>query len=73
MEFEDFSQPMNRASSDSSLGTPRGPSDVRVDPRLLGKNKAKRWPFSKKNKVGEARVLGCTLQWRLPGLSLIPG
>ncbi|XP_014466363.1 cdc42-interacting protein 4 isoform X4 [Alligator mississippiensis] len=50
VEFEDFSQPMNRASSDSSLGTPRGPSDVRVDPRLLGKNKAKRWPFSKKNK-----------------------
>ncbi|XP_025059739.1 cdc42-interacting protein 4, partial [Alligator sinensis] len=50
VEFEDFSQPMNRASSDSSLGTPRGPSDVRLDPRLLGKNKAKRWPFSKKNK-----------------------
>ncbi|XP_054859197.1 cdc42-interacting protein 4 isoform X1 [Eublepharis macularius] len=51
MEFEDFSQPMNRTSSDSSLGTPRGTLDSRLDPRLLGKSKTKRWPFSRKNKL----------------------
>lgn len=51
MDFEDFSQPMNRTSSDSSLGTPRGTLDGRLDPRLLGKNKGKRWLFSRKNKV----------------------
>ncbi|KAL8164558.1 UNVERIFIED_CONTAM: Cdc42-interacting protein 4 [Gekko kuhli] len=50
LEFEDFSQPMNRTSSDSSLGTPRGTLDSRLDPRLLGRNKTKRWPFSRKNK-----------------------
>uniref|UniRef100_A0A674J8X9 Thyroid hormone receptor interactor 10 n=1 Tax=Terrapene triunguis TaxID=2587831 RepID=A0A674J8X9_9SAUR len=50
VDFEDFSQPINRTSSDSSLGTPRGTLDGRLDPRLLGKNKGKRWLFSKKNK-----------------------
>lgn len=55
VEFEDFSQPMNRAPSDSSLGTP---SDGR--PELRGparSGRAKRWPFGKKNKVG-AGALG---------------
>ncbi|KAJ8384661.1 hypothetical protein AAFF_G00199930 [Aldrovandia affinis] len=42
LEFEDYSQGINRASSDSSLGTPKGHLD------LLGKNKGKLWPFSKK-------------------------
>ncbi|XP_061495487.1 cdc42-interacting protein 4 isoform X2 [Rhineura floridana] len=51
MDFEDFSQPINRTSSDSSLGTPRGTLDGRLDPRMLGKNKGKRWPFSRKNKL----------------------
>ncbi|XP_062975177.1 cdc42-interacting protein 4 isoform X2 [Elgaria multicarinata webbii] len=51
LDFEDFSQPINRTSSDSSLGTPRGTLDGRLDPRLLGKNKGKRWPFSRKNKT----------------------
>ncbi|XP_061495496.1 cdc42-interacting protein 4 isoform X3 [Rhineura floridana] len=51
MDFEDFSQPINRTSSDSSLGTPRGTLDGRLDPRMLGKNKGKRWPFSRKNKT----------------------
>nr|KAF6402790.1 thyroid hormone receptor interactor 10 [Rousettus aegyptiacus] len=49
VEFEDFSQPMNRAPSDSSLGTP---SDGR--PELRGparSGRAKRWPFGKKNKT----------------------
>ncbi|XP_053439308.1 cdc42-interacting protein 4 isoform X4 [Nycticebus coucang] len=48
VEFEDFSQPMNRAPSDSSLGTP---SDGRSELRGLGRTRAKRWPFSKKNKT----------------------
>ncbi|XP_054614363.1 cdc42-interacting protein 4 homolog isoform X2 [Dunckerocampus dactyliophorus] len=46
VEFEDFSQGINRASSDSSLGTPKGPMD------LLGKNRSKNfWLFSKKSKL----------------------
>ncbi|XP_030645711.1 cdc42-interacting protein 4 homolog [Chanos chanos] len=46
LEFEDYSQGINRASSDTSLGTPKGPLD------LLGKNKSKPfWLFSKKSKV----------------------
>ncbi|XP_038627790.1 cdc42-interacting protein 4 isoform X2 [Tachyglossus aculeatus] len=50
VEFEDFSQPMNRTASDSSLGTPKGPPEGRPDPRLLARNRGKRWPFGKKNK-----------------------
>lgn len=47
LEFEDYSQGINRASSDSSLGTPKGPLE------LLGKNKSKNfWLFSKRSKVG---------------------
>ncbi|KAM9745962.1 cdc42-interacting protein 4 homolog isoform 2-T2 [Menidia menidia] len=45
LEFEDYSQGINRASSDSSLGTPKGPLD------LLGKSKSKNfWLFSKRSK-----------------------
>ncbi|XP_045156069.1 cdc42-interacting protein 4 isoform X3 [Echinops telfairi] len=47
LEFEDFSQPMNRAPSDSSLGTP---SDGRPELRGTSRSRAKRWPFGKKNK-----------------------
>ncbi|XP_035888175.1 cdc42-interacting protein 4 isoform X3 [Phyllostomus discolor] len=47
VEFEDFSQPMNRAPSDSSLGTP---SDGRPELRGPARSRAKRWPFGKKNK-----------------------
>ncbi|KAM5239198.1 cdc42-interacting protein 4 isoform 7-T7 [Ctenodactylus gundi] len=48
VEFEDFSQPMNRVPSDSSLGTP---SEGRPELRGPGRSRAKRWPFSKKNKT----------------------
>lgn len=48
VEFEDFSQPMNRAPSDSSLGTP---SDGRPELRGTSRSRAKRWPFGKKNKT----------------------
>uniref|UniRef100_A0A3Q1J7K6 Thyroid hormone receptor interactor 10b n=1 Tax=Anabas testudineus TaxID=64144 RepID=A0A3Q1J7K6_ANATE len=45
LEFEDYSQGINRASSDSSLGTPKGHVD------LPGKNRSKNfWLFSKKSK-----------------------
>ncbi|XP_040098035.1 cdc42-interacting protein 4 isoform X4 [Oryx dammah] len=47
VEFEDFSQPMNRVPSDSSLGTP---SDGRPELRGTSRSRAKRWPFGKKNK-----------------------
>uniref|UniRef100_A0A8C1QTY7 Cdc42-interacting protein 4 n=1 Tax=Cyprinus carpio TaxID=7962 RepID=A0A8C1QTY7_CYPCA len=43
VEFEDYSQGINRASSDSSLGTPKGPLE------LLGKNRNKTFRlFNKK-------------------------
>ncbi|XP_062034200.1 cdc42-interacting protein 4 isoform X3 [Lepus europaeus] len=48
VEFEDFSQPMNRAPSDSSLGTP---ADGRPELRGPGRSRAKRWPFGKKSKT----------------------
>ncbi|CAK6445566.1 unnamed protein product [Pipistrellus nathusii] len=48
VEFEDFSQPMNRAHSDSSLGTP---SEGRPELRGPGRSRAKRWPFGRKNKT----------------------
>ncbi|XP_027010914.1 cdc42-interacting protein 4 homolog isoform X4 [Tachysurus fulvidraco] len=53
LEFEDYSQGINRASSDSSLGTPKGPLD------LLGKNKSKPfWLFSKKSKPAATEDFG---------------
>ncbi|XP_029913364.1 cdc42-interacting protein 4 homolog isoform X6 [Myripristis murdjan] len=52
VEFEDYSQGINRASSDSSLGTPKGPMD------LLGKNRSKNfWLFSKKSKFTPERSM----------------
>ncbi|XP_015227548.1 cdc42-interacting protein 4 homolog isoform X1 [Cyprinodon tularosa] len=45
LEFEDYSQGINRASSDSSLSTPKGPLD------LLGKNKSKNFWLFKRSKL----------------------
>uniref|UniRef100_A0A671X3N3 Thyroid hormone receptor interactor 10a n=1 Tax=Sparus aurata TaxID=8175 RepID=A0A671X3N3_SPAAU len=51
LEFEDYSQGINRASSDSSLGTPKGPMD------LLGKNRSKNfWLFSKRSKLSPSTL-----------------
>ncbi|XP_044036583.1 cdc42-interacting protein 4 homolog isoform X3 [Siniperca chuatsi] len=51
VEFEDYSQGINRASSDSSLGTPKGPMD------LLGKNRSKNfWLFSKRSKLSPSTL-----------------
>ncbi|XP_036027248.1 cdc42-interacting protein 4 isoform X1 [Onychomys torridus] len=48
LEFEDFSQVMNRVPSDSSLGTPDGRPELRA---ASSRSRAKRWPFGKKNKT----------------------
>ncbi|OBS78299.1 hypothetical protein A6R68_19309 [Neotoma lepida] len=58
LEFEDFSQVMNRVPSDSSLGTPDGRPELRA---ASSRSRAKRWPFGKKNKP------------RPPSLSLLGG
>uniref|UniRef100_H2T039 Thyroid hormone receptor interactor 10a n=1 Tax=Takifugu rubripes TaxID=31033 RepID=H2T039_TAKRU len=51
LEFEDYSQGINRASSDSSLGTPKGPMDI------LGKNRSKNfWLFSKRSKLSPSTL-----------------
>ncbi|KAM3597705.1 uncharacterized protein V6R79_008296 [Siganus canaliculatus] len=44
LDFEDYSQGINRASSDSSLGTPKAAMD------LLGKNKSKNFWLFKRSK-----------------------
>ncbi|XP_078541879.1 cdc42-interacting protein 4 isoform X2 [Lissotriton helveticus] len=51
VEFEDLSQAMNRTSSEGSLGTPKSTIDPRGDAWPIGRNKGKRWLFSKKNKA----------------------
>ncbi|XP_067877292.1 cdc42-interacting protein 4 homolog [Heterodontus francisci] len=49
LEFEDYSQMINRTSSENSLGSLK--SESKVDHRTIGKSKTKRWPFGKKNKL----------------------
>ncbi|XP_078285790.1 cdc42-interacting protein 4 homolog isoform X1 [Rhinoraja longicauda] len=49
IEFEDYSQLINRTSSENSIGSLK--SESKVDQRTIGKNKTKRWPFGKKNKL----------------------
>ncbi|XP_053939831.1 formin-binding protein 1 isoform X15 [Cuculus canorus] len=48
IEFEDFTQPMKRTISESSLSNSRG--DGKSEPKFGGKSKGKLWPFIKKNK-----------------------
>ncbi|XP_021073404.1 cdc42-interacting protein 4 isoform X4 [Mus pahari] len=48
LEFEDFSQVINRVPSDSSLGAPDGRPELRA---ASSRSRAKRWPFGKKNKT----------------------
>nr|XP_033816208.1 formin-binding protein 1 isoform X11 [Geotrypetes seraphini] len=48
VEFEDFSQPMKRTISESSLSNSR--SDGKPEVKFSGKSKGKLWPFIKKNK-----------------------
>ncbi|XP_071622003.1 formin-binding protein 1 isoform X24 [Heliangelus exortis] len=48
VDFEDFTQPMKRTISESSLSNSRG--DGRSEPKFGSKSKGKLWPFIKKNK-----------------------
>ncbi|XP_062063361.1 formin-binding protein 1 isoform X2 [Lepus europaeus] len=49
VEFEDYTQPMQRAVSDHSLSSSRG--EGKPEPKFAGKSKGKLWPFIKKNKL----------------------
>uniref|UniRef100_A0A8C3UHR1 Formin binding protein 1 n=1 Tax=Catharus ustulatus TaxID=91951 RepID=A0A8C3UHR1_CATUS len=49
VDFEDFTQPMKRTVSESSLSNSRG--DGKSEPKFGSKSKGKLWPFIKKNKV----------------------
>uniref|UniRef100_A0A8C8RX38 Formin binding protein 1 n=1 Tax=Pelusios castaneus TaxID=367368 RepID=A0A8C8RX38_9SAUR len=50
VDFEDFTQPMKRTVSETSLSNSRG--DGKSEPKFGGKSKGKLWPFIKKNKGG---------------------
>ncbi|XP_038600914.1 formin-binding protein 1 isoform X18 [Tachyglossus aculeatus] len=49
IEFEDFTQPMKRTVSETSLSNSRG--DSKSELKFGGKAKGKLWPFIKKNKL----------------------
>ncbi|NXM66987.1 FNBP1 protein, partial [Serilophus lunatus] len=49
IEFEDFTQPMKRTVSESSLSNSRG--DGKSESKFSSKSKGKLWPFIKKNKL----------------------
>ncbi|NXM53151.1 FNBP1 protein, partial [Sylvia borin] len=49
IDFEDFTQPMKRTVSESSLSNSRG--DGKSEPKFGSKSKGKLWPFIKKNKL----------------------
>nr|XP_021407015.1 formin-binding protein 1 isoform X16 [Lonchura striata domestica] len=49
VDFEDFTQPMKRTVSESSLSNSRG--DGKSEPKFSSKSKGKLWPFIKKNKI----------------------
>ncbi|XP_068067358.1 formin-binding protein 1 isoform X2 [Anomalospiza imberbis] len=58
VDFEDFTQPMKRTVSESSLSNSRG--DGKSEPKFGSKSKGKLWPFIKKNKIIET-LLGTKL------------
>ncbi|NXK60771.1 FNBP1 protein, partial [Sylvietta virens] len=49
VDFEDFTQPIKRTVSESSLSNSRG--DGKSEPKFGSKSKGKLWPFIKKNKL----------------------
>ncbi|NWY69627.1 FNBP1 protein, partial [Erithacus rubecula] len=49
VDFEDFTQPMKRTVSETSLSNSRG--DGKSEPKFGSKSKGKLWPFIKKNKL----------------------
>ncbi|XP_019140395.1 formin-binding protein 1 isoform X19 [Corvus cornix cornix] len=62
IDFEDFTQPMKRTVSESSLSNSRG--DGKSEPKFGSKSKGKLWPFIKKNKIIET-LLGTKLSLKL--------
>ncbi|XP_051492931.1 formin-binding protein 1 isoform X23 [Apus apus] len=62
IEFEDFTQPMKRTVSESSLSNSR--AEGKYEPKFGGKSKGKLWPFIKKNKIIET-LLGTKLSLKL--------
>ncbi|XP_064532997.1 formin-binding protein 1 isoform X22 [Pseudopipra pipra] len=63
IEFEDFTQPMKRTVSESSLSNSRG--DGKSEPKFGGKSKGKLWPFIKKNKLSLKLITLNTQVWSL--------
>ncbi|XP_048181729.1 formin-binding protein 1 isoform X16 [Corvus hawaiiensis] len=66
IDFEDFTQPMKRTVSESSLSNSRG--DGKSEPKFGSKSKGKLWPFIKKNKIIET-LLGTKLSLKLINLN----
>ncbi|XP_025905091.1 formin-binding protein 1 isoform X14 [Nothoprocta perdicaria] len=63
IDFEDFTQPMKRTISDSSLSNSRG--DGKSEPKFGSKSKGKLWPFIKKNKLSLKLITLNTQVWSL--------
>ncbi|XP_074702865.1 formin-binding protein 1 isoform X29 [Strix aluco] len=63
IDFEDFTQPMKRTVSESSLSNSRG--DGKSEPKFGGKSKGKLWPFIKKNKLSLKLITLNTQVWSL--------
>ncbi|XP_032304090.1 formin-binding protein 1 isoform X25 [Coturnix japonica] len=63
VEFEDFTQPMKRTVSESSLSNSRG--DGKYEPKFGSKSKGKLWPFIKKNKLSLKLITLNTQVWSL--------
>ncbi|XP_034649155.1 formin-binding protein 1 isoform X10 [Trachemys scripta elegans] len=63
IDFEDFTQPMKRTVSESSLSNSRW--DGKSEPRPGSKSKGKLWPFIKKNKLSLKLITLNTQVWNL--------
>ncbi|XP_048181730.1 formin-binding protein 1 isoform X17 [Corvus hawaiiensis] len=63
IDFEDFTQPMKRTVSESSLSNSRG--DGKSEPKFGSKSKGKLWPFIKKNKLSLKLINLNTQVWSL--------
>uniref|UniRef100_A0A8C3PQF3 Formin binding protein 1 n=1 Tax=Calidris pygmaea TaxID=425635 RepID=A0A8C3PQF3_9CHAR len=63
VDFEDFTQPMKRTVSESSLSNSRG--DGKSEPKFGSKSKGKLWPFIKKNKLSLKLITLNTQVWSL--------
>ncbi|XP_050782086.1 formin-binding protein 1 isoform X17 [Gopherus flavomarginatus] len=63
IDFEDFTQPMKRTVSESSLSNSRW--DGKSEPKPGSKSKGKLWPFIKKNKLSLKLITLNTQVWNL--------